>query len=198
MTHPTKRLPASRSKGRTAPPGTPSRKPPAPKPDPAPISTSQLEEIQAKLDQILDILAHLKLRKIKLAFEDPQDHSIRLLDPDEVVYILTSREDQGRRGNASSTETPDSGSSAGGDDSLTVYTTTGQTYRSYATLGDFRAKLQAYPGFVTTHRSYLVNLDHAVRVEITPSGRKVYFAGVDLPAEVSRDNVREVDQYLGL
>lgn len=162
-----------------------------------------LQEVQAKLDHILDLLARLKLRRIKLPFEDPQDHSIRLLDPDEVAYILTSREDMNRRGSASATARSETVEAAGttrltGDDSLTVYTVTGQTYRSYATLGDLRARLQGFSAFVPTHRSYLVNLDHAVRVEITPSGRKVYFAGVDLPAEVSRDNVREVDQYLGL
>jgi hypothetical protein len=184
----------------------PDNNPPSEPPVPPPID---LEQLNKKLDRLLELLNRLRPPFRKIAGEDA-DGAIHLLHPDELAYIITKREDDARRGisppSTPPASTPTDSDRVGGggslpmagDDSLVIYALSGKTYRSFATISQLKTKLEDVPGMVVTHRSYLVNLNQVLQVKVTASGRDLTFPGVDLPAAVSKDNVSMVEDYLGI
>lgn len=152
------------------------------------------DPIEEKLDQILEMLAHLRPAYRKLSFGGPAG-SIQLILPDELAYIITRSEDERRR-RPSGSAPPATESDAG--DSLVVYTITGKTYESNLTISQILSRLQGLPGFQIIHRSYLANLNRIARVKKTDNGREITYEAVDLPAQVSKDHVKAFDAYLGL
>src|ERR1051325_2447173 len=132
------------------------------------MSDVDLSAVLKKLDALLELLTRLRPPFRKISGEEA-DGSIRLIHPDELAYVVTRREDDARRSSGSppapgtAEDSPDTPAHPKSDDSLVIYMRSGKTYRSYATITQLRAKLDAVPGCLVTHRSYLVNLNQVLR-----------------------------------
>lgn len=152
------------------------------------------DDIEKKLDQILITLNRIEPPVMRLGVEDA-DTAIRLLAPSEIAYIISKNEDDRRRQTGEPTPPPVE-LAAAGDDSQVVYTIDGKTYRTFASLTDLTAKFADVPGFLRSHRAYLISMDRITKVKTGDEGRIVFFGEVELYALVSGKNLKEFQAYL--
>lgn len=152
------------------------------------------DDIEKKLDQILTTLNRIDPPVLRLGVEDA-DGAIRLLAPREIAYIISKNEDDSRRQPGQPTPPP-AELTAVGDDSQVVYAIDGKTYRTFASLTDLQQKFAEVPGFLRSHRAYLISMDRITKVKTTDEGRIVFFDGVELYALVSGKNLKEFQAYL--
>lgn len=112
------------------------------------------KDLEQKLDEGLSLLRSIRppRRRIAVALDGG---GIRLLRPDDVVYINPSAGEKDRR--------------------LNFYMADGSQHYNFAELADLERLLVDDPRFARVHKSYLVNLEYVTRITVVDGGRALHF-----------------------
>jgi len=82
---------------------------------------------------------------------------------------------------------------------LDIYTTTGEKYINFDSIGETAKELKDDPLMMKTHKSFIINLNQIDTVNVIPGGRELTFKNLSpqITVKVSSDYVEEFEKRLG-
>ena len=132
-----------------------------------------LAEVKALREEQAEILENLDLLEKPLWIQD--GNKKKLLRPSEITFITSNSK------------------------GLDIYTTTGQKYVNFGSIGQTTDDLSADSRIMRTHKSFIVNLTQIDTVTVIPGGRVLTFKNFDpkITAKVGFEFLREFEFKLG-
>ena len=132
-----------------------------------------LAEIKTLRAEQTEILENLDLLEKPLWIQD--GNKKKLLRPSEITFITTNPK------------------------GLDIYTTTGQKYINFGSIGQTTEDLMGDSRIMRTHKSFIVNLSQIDTVTVIPGGRVLTFRNFDpkITAKVSLEFLKEFEVKLG-
>lgn len=126
------------------------------------------------LDQIYDVLLELNPPVKKIAVDIGE--GIKLLDVNDILYI-----------------TPES-------KRICYFTKQEKSYYNYDSLKNIEKKLKDNKNIIRVHRSYMANIDHAIKITKENSKKMIVLQAEvkEISVPISDTYEKDIEKYLGL